>query len=168
MAIIDKIADTVTSLLPRRKERTEVPPVGAEVMALRDDLDRWLQRFFDEPWGLPGAGDGRWMPAADVQETDNELIVSVEVPGLDREHLDISLTPEALVIRGEKQEASEDRGRNGYMLERRYGSFVRTVPLPPGIDLDRADARVKRGVLTVRFPRVAGAGGSRRIPVRTS
>ena len=167
MAIIDKIADKVTALIPGRRERPETPPVGAEVLALRDNLDRWLQRFFEEPWGLPAAGDPQWMPAADVHETDRELVVTAEVPGLDRHDLDLSITPEALVIRGEKREDRDDAEQDFYVLERRYGGFVRVVPLPPGVDIAKAEARVHHGVLTVRFPKSARNGGPRRIPIRT-
>ena len=94
-----------------------------------------------------------------MRETDDELIVSVEVPGFDRDDLDLTLTPEGLAIRGERQAEADD--------EYVYRNFVLTVPLPPGFDLDHAEARVKRGVLTVRFPKTVAATGTRRIPVRT-
>lgn len=61
----------------------------------------------------------------------------------------------------------EDKRKEYHLVESRYGSFVRTVPLPPGLDLDRAQARVKRGVLTVRFPKAAAGPGTRRIPIKT-
>ena len=72
------------------------------------------------------------------------------------------------VIRGEKREEKEDARGDFYVSERRYGSFARTVPLPDGIDIDRANARVERGVLTVRCPKLETRKDSRRrIPVRT-
>jgi HSP20 family protein len=72
-----------------------------------------------------------------------------------------------LTIRGEKREEAESR-RNGYeVVERRYGSFVRTLPLPPGLDLDRAEARVRRGVLTVKIPKTAAFSTMRRVPIET-
>ena len=166
MAIIDKIAHT---LLPRRREEADAPPVGAEVMALRDNLDRWLERFFEEPWGLATADSEQWMPVADVRETDKELVITMEVPGLDRQDLDLSIMPDALAVRGEKREEAEDQQKGVRIVERRYGNFLRRVPLPPGLDLDHAEARVARGVLTVRFPKIAAtAVAGRRIPVRTS
>lgn len=169
MGVIDKVTETVSSLLPSRRDREEsrheLPPVGSEVLALRDNLDRWLERFFEEPWGLRGIGDFEVLPSTNVHETDKEIIVSAEVPGMDRENLELTISGGNLVIRGEKVEEKEDERRDVRMSERRYGSFVRTVPLPEHIDLERAEARVNRGVLTVRFPKLGDYREARRIPI---
>ena len=160
MGIIDKVA----SVLPWRERRD---PVRDDVLALRRDVDRWLEPFFEETRHLvPEMTDFAWMPSAGVQETDQELIVTAEVPGLDRDDLDLSITPQGLTIRGDKREEAETRRKDYQFVERRYGSFVRSVPLPPGLDLDRADARVKRGVLTVTIPKAATFAGMRRIPIK--
>jgi HSP20 family protein len=100
-----------------------------------------------------------------VQETDDELIVTIEVPGLDGDDLEVRLTPRGLTIRGEKREEKEAKRKGYELVERRYGSFVRSVPLPPGLDLDGAEARVTRGVLTVTIPKAAAFAGMRRIPI---
>jgi HSP20 family protein len=163
MGIIDK----VTALLPWRGERREPSAGRAEVVALRDDLDRWLERLFGNPQGVPAISELTLTPAVNVHETDDELVVTAEVPGLDREDLDLAITPGGLTIRGEKRAEREDKRKDHHLVEYRYGSFVRTVPLPPGLDLDRAEARVKRGVLTVTFPKAAARPGTRRIPVKT-
>jgi len=163
MGIIDK----VTALLPARGGQSDRAGAAFDALALRDDLDRWVQRFFDEPWGLdvarfPG------MPVPEVRETDKELIVQLEVPGLDREDLDLEIAPNGLTIRGERREEKRDRRNDALVSEVRYGRFVETVPLPPGVDLERAEARVERGVLTVKFPKTESRPGTRRIPVTTS
>jgi len=152
MGIIDK----VSSILPWRRERHDTR--RADVLTLRDDLDRWFDRFMSEAWNPQGIAE-RWMPGADVQETNDEVMVTVDVPGLDPDELHLSTSGRQLIVRGER---AEERGG-----ERRYESFVRTVLLPPGLDLDNADARVRNGVLTVRFPKTDARDGSRRIPVRT-
>ena len=152
------ILDKVSGLLPFRREQRERAPGRAEALALRDDLDRWLARLTEDPWNLAASGP-RWTPAVDVQETADELVVTAEVPGMDQDDLALSITPDGFTIRGEKHEE-----RDG---EVRHMSFVRTVSLPPGLDVDRAEARVSRGVLTVKFPKVDTRPGSRRIPVRT-
>jgi HSP20 family protein len=162
MGIIDK----VTSLLPWRGGRQE-PPHRADALALRDDLDRWFERVMGAPWGAAALGALGETPSVDVRETDNELIVTAEVPGLDRDDIELTITPEGLTIRGEKREESEDRRKDGVVAQSRYERFVRSVPLPPGLDVDRAEARVKNGVLTVRFPKVDARPGSRRIPIET-
>jgi HSP20 family protein len=163
MGIIDK----VTALLPWRGERQKSPPPRAEVVALRDDLDRWLQRVLEEAWGFPTIAESRWTPSANVHETNDELVVTAEVPGLDRDDLDLTITPDGLTIRGEKREEREEKRKDYHLVERQYGNFVRTVPLPPGLDLDRAEARVKNGVLTVRFAKTGARPGTRRISVKT-
>jgi HSP20 family protein len=160
MGIIDKVA----AVLPWRSERHE--SARADVLALRRDFDRWLEPFFEDTRRLfPEIADFAWTPSADLRETDRELIVTVEVPGLDRDDLDLSITPQGLTIRGEKREETEARRKDYQVVERRYGSFVRTVPLPPGLDLDRAEARVARGVLTVRIPKAGASSTVRRIPI---
>jgi HSP20 family protein len=77
------------------------------------------------------------------------------------------ITPDGLTVRWEKREEREDRGRDRHVVDRRYGTFGRTVPLPPGLGVDRAEARVRNGVLTVRFPKASVRDGRRRIPIRT-
>jgi HSP20 family protein len=156
MGIIDKVA----AVLPWRGERHQ--PQRADVLTRRDDFERWLEPFFDD---TPVMSDFPWTPSTDVQETDDELIVTIEVPGLDGDDLEVRLTPRGLTIRGEKREEKEAKRKGYELVERRYGSFVRSVPLPPGLDLDGAEARVIRGVLTVTIPKAAAFAGMRRIPI---
>jgi len=161
------IMDKVGTLLPWRKQHDDEAPSRGDALALRGDVDRWLARFLDEapaPWSRAGE---RWGPSVDLRETDDEVVATVEVPGLDPDDIELSLTPGGLTIRGEKHEEREDRRGDVYVAERRYGSFVRTVPLPPGVDVDRATARVDRGVLTVRFPRSSKRSGTRNVPIQT-
>jgi HSP20 family protein len=158
------IMDKITALLPRRGERPEPRPAQTDVMALRDGFDRWLQRFLESPWEDRAPGEP---PSVELHETADAVAVTAEVPGLDRDDVSLMLTPQGLVIRGENREKREDKRKDYYLVESRYGSFVRTVPLPPGLDLDHAEADVRNGVLTVRFPKAAGRSGTRRIPIVT-
>lgn len=162
MGIIDK----VSALLPWRGERREPPRERTDSLALRDDLDRWLQRLGNDPWGFPALPELGWAPSANVHETDDEFVVTVEVPGLTRDDIELMITADGLTIRGEKREEKQDKRKDAYVSEFRYGRFVRTLRLPPGLDLDHAEARVGNGVLTVRFPKVARAGG-RRVAIGT-
>ena len=75
------ILDKVSSLLPWRRERSEPPPAHAQAFALREDLDHWLQGLLGEPRVFPAIPDLAWMPSADVRETDDEVVVTAEVPG---------------------------------------------------------------------------------------
>jgi HSP20 family protein len=187
MGLIDKVSE----LLPWRSERHEPPPPPPRggVLSLCDNLDHWLGRLLDEARGFP-FGEAGWTPSADVHETEDELVVAVEVPGLDPADLDLMITPSGLIIRGDKHEVREerpadvrvtpeglitrsdsrgqpaDRRRDVHVAECHYGAFVRTVPLPAGIDLDRAEARVVNGVLTVHIPKTTTRAGTRRIPIQ--
>lgn len=171
MGVLDKVSETLSSLLPARRERHdrqhELPPVGAEVLALRDNLDRWLQRFFEEPWGLAGVGDFQMVPSISVDETDREFVVTAEVPGLDKADIELTVHRNTLIMRGEKQEEKEDIRGPGRVSERQYGRFVRTIPLPDDVDVERVEAHVRRGVLTVRFPKTGRRAEGRRVPVNT-
>lgn len=149
------ILDKVTSLLPRHREERRAP-ARPDAVALRDDMDRWLSRLIEGPWSALGA--------TDVRETDDELVVSANVPGLDRDDIQIELTPEALLIRGERRDARDD----GVVSERTERRFAWVVPLSPDIDPDGAAASVKNGVLTVRLPKRARGAGARHIPIKAA
>ena len=161
------IMDKITGLLPWRGERRQPSAARTDGLALRDDLDRWLRGLIEDPWGFPAAAERGLLPSAEIEETDDEVVVTVEVPGLDRDDLDLTITSGGLTIRGEKAEQKEDRRRGLHVVERRYGSFFRTVPLPPGLDVDRARASVTNGLLTVKFPKAGERSGVRRIPIKT-
>jgi HSP20 family protein len=149
MGIIEK----VTALLPARSEQQDRRAPHTRALALKDDFDRWLQRFFEEPWGhgidYPGVA------LAEVRETDREFVVRVEVPGFDPSDLDLSLRGGSLVITANRREDGQEQ------------TMVQTVSLPPDVDPDQADARMDRGVLTVKFPRAQSSARTRRIPVST-
>jgi len=115
---------------------------------------------------LPGFTSFASTPRIDMHETDEEVVVTVEVPGVNRDDLDLTISSEGLVIRGETREEREDQRRDYRLVQSRYGSFVRTVPLPPGLDQDHPKARLKDGVLTVRFPKVDTGPGMRRVPIK--
>jgi HSP20 family protein len=88
-------------------------------------------------------------PRIDVHETENELRVSVELPGLSEKDIDVSLSRELLTISGEKKQESEQNVKGWYCIERSYGNFSRSIPLPCEIDQESCNASFKNGVLTV-------------------
>lgn len=107
----------------------------------------------------------RWgLMAAEVKETDDEVIVRLEAPGLEPDDFDISVVDDILVVRGEKGlEREEKRGRY-HVMERAYGSFERAIQLPAVVDDSRARARYRRGVLKITLPK-ARSSQTRRIDV---
>jgi len=145
---------------------------GQEVATRRDDDDPMqalqldINRVFDNFWRsfelpMPGTGNGGagtgLVPQVDLRETDKEIEVIAELPGMDEADVDVSVAPGMLTIRGEKKSEHEREG-DGYLLrERSFGRLERVVPLPEGVDLDSAEATFKNGVLTVRIAKTAEA-----------
>jgi HSP20 family protein len=107
------------------------------------DEKRWPDGF--PQWGLM---------AGEIEETDKEVLVRLEVPGMGREDCTITIEGNLLCLTGKKQSEREELGSTYHMKERAYGSFQRTIPLPRYSNLEQAQASCKNGVLTVRMPKV--------------
>jgi len=120
-----------------------------------DDLfDNFFRSFDMQPFeGRIGA----FSPKVDVTENEKEFRISAELPGMDDKDIDVSLQNDMLTIRGEKKEEKEDKGKDYYRMERSYGSFSRTIPLPVEVETDKVDAKFKKGVLTITLPKTAKA-----------
>jgi len=141
---------------------------GSEVARRDDDdpvfsLQRDVNRIFDDFWSRfdqPFGPSARWNatgPRTDIAETEKTLEVSVELPGIGPNEIDVSLTDGALTIKGEKKSARENTKGDLRLSERFYGSFYRSIPLPAGVDTGKADAEFKNGVLTVTLPKTQEA-----------
>ncbi|KAL1915465.1 uncharacterized protein VTP21DRAFT_6589 [Calcarisporiella thermophila] len=103
-------------------------------------------------------------PRMDVNETDREVCVSVELPGVRKEDLKLDLQDRVMTVSGEHSENKEYEKANHHVSERRYGRFHRSVVLPPHLKTDGATAKYENGVLTVRVPK-GDDPGTRRIPI---
>jgi len=138
------------SLIPW-KRREMVHPL----VSFRDQMNRLFEDFWGREWGLEPlfGGERPWSPALDVAETGDMVVVKAEVPGIDPKEIEVSATGDALTIKGEKRQAKEDKSETYHRVERTYGAFERTVPLPQGLDLDKVAASFKDGVLTITFPK---------------
>lgn len=162
-------------LIPWGRRPSEVARGGEDnpVLSLQRDMNRVFDEFwrrFDEPFGSRNGGiPGFAMPKADVAETDDSIEVSVDMPGLEEKDVDVSVSGDVLTIRGERKDEREENKKGYYLSERSYGSFYRTVPLPPGVDRDNAKASFKNGVLTVRLPKTEEARSQvKRIEVKAA
>ncbi|MEW6426759.1 MAG: Hsp20/alpha crystallin family protein [Thermodesulfobacteriota bacterium] len=107
--------------------------------------------------GWEGESAFAWSPKVDLSETDKEITVKAELPGLKREDIDISLDERSLVIKGEKKSESEETGRHFHRVERTYGCFYRALPLPATVEQDKIEATYKDGILTVVLPKTEEA-----------
>ena len=125
-----------------------------EMLSLREAMDRLFEESFVRPtgrWPLPRATG--LTVAADLHETDDDIVVTVDLPGLKPEDVDISVTENTLTMMGEFRSEEEGERGNVHFQERRYGSFQRSVALPAPIDADASEAAFEDGVLTVTLPK---------------
>jgi len=136
---------------------------------LHNNIDRLFDDFF-RGFDLAPFGEsfGTFSPSIDVRETDHNYQVTAELPGMDENDIEVTLDNNILTVSGQKKQETEDKGQNYYRLERSYGSFRRSISLPPGIESDNIDANFKKGILTITLPKTAAAQEHvKRIPVKT-
>jgi HSP20 family protein len=92
-------------------------------------------------------------PAIDIVEKEKAFEITAELPGLDAKNIDLQLSDNVLTIKGEKQEEKEEKTKDRYVTERRYGSFRRSLEVPGSVDVDKIEANFKNGLLTVSMPK---------------
>lgn len=123
-----------------------------EFERVRREMDRLWDSFLEG--GLRKRGEeGEWLPSLDVAETKNELVVKAEVPGMDPKDIDISLSDGVLTIKGEKRQEKEEKEADYHVVERSYGSFMRSVQLPKEVQSDKISASYKNGILRITLPK---------------
>lgn len=167
---------TISDLIPwKRKDQGLEGQRQAEnqLLDLQSQIDRLFEDFYRRPFGLrPFLNDfnglGDFSPRMDIDESEQEITVSVELPGIKPEDVEISLEDNTLTISGEKQAEEEQEGKRYYRVERSYGSFSRRIPLPTEVEEEKIDASLKDGLLKVTLPKSKEAQQkSKRIPIKT-
>jgi HSP20 family protein len=122
-----------------------------DIRLFDDRFDRIIERAFGRDRQAP------WMPAMDVYETDEKVVVTVELPGIKAEDVEVSVEDATLTVSGTREFTSEVTEESYHRIERRYGSFSRAVSLPPQVDTGKVEARFEDGVLAVEVPKVEKA-----------
>lgn len=149
------------------KKRDESLGFGREDRPF-DLLHREINDLFDA-YGHGFGLRGRWpaaSPRFEVSETDDEIRVKAELPGMDEKDVEVTLDENILTIRGERKEQREEKKRNYQVSEMSYGSFQRSFPLEAAVDREKATATFKHGVLTLTLPKTGQAKVERkRIPI---
>ena len=128
---------------------TTCAPRKNSMAGLHDQMNRLFSGF----WSGDVAGSGSWSPALDIVELPEEVLVRVEVPGIDPENVEISVNGDVLEIRGEREREETSEDAKWYRYERRAGSFRRALQLPVAIDAERIEAEASNGLLTIRLPK---------------
>ena len=114
------------------------------------DIQTQMNRLFDN------LTERLWTPPVDMYETKNEVVVAVELPGLNENEIRLSITGDLLTIQGERQWSDEAREAGHYRQERRFGKFERTLSLPISVETGQIKATYRDGVLTVKLPKTEG------------
>lgn len=156
-------------LIPWRSRQQASP-----LSNLQTEMNRMFEQFLHQPFGQPfgypaerGNGHGvTIVPALDVEEDDKYVTVTAELPGIDREDVHIAVQDDMLEIRGHKTQERKQDGDNFRMVERSYGSFARRIALPAEVDSNKAEAKLERGVLTLRLPKSGPKPGMKEIEVQ--
>lgn len=119
-------------------------------------LRREIDRLFEDTFGR-GADTSSWSPAVDVRESEKELALEVELPGIKPDDVEITAENGILTVRGEKHNERKEGDENSryHLVERTYGSFMRSFQLPPGLDESKIEADYNDGILSVHIPKTA-------------
>lgn len=157
------------ALIPWRnkeKENDGGRSEGFGLATLRNEMDKLFESFMSDPWGaLDWPFGNRPWPTVDVAETENEVAVRAEIPGVDSKDLNIALNGNQLVLSGEKKQSEERKGKDFYQSESRYGNFRRTITMPATVDPNKVEADYSNGVVTIRLTKVQ-ASPPKRIEVK--
>ncbi len=142
--------------LIRWKPTRDLVSFPSDMVSLQREMNRVFDSFFNGA-DEPGLLTGTWVPAVDVAEGEDSYTVKVELPGVNRDDVKITLESNILTIRGEKKAENEVKEKNYHRTERSYGSFQRSFTLPTIVRNDKIDAVYKDGILTVTLPKAEEA-----------
>jgi HSP20 family protein len=179
------MAEAATKL-PIKTEAKETAPASQTRQwhpfdGLRQEIDRLFDDFGAGFWRTPSRRslfdvEPFWRreltfgttPAVDVVEKDKVYEITAELPGMDEKNVEVQFSDGVLTIKGEKHEEKEEKKKDYFMSERRYGSFRRSFEVPDGVDVEKIEANFKNGVLRVTLPKSPEAQKKEvKIPVTT-
>lgn len=124
---------------------------------MREEMNRMFEDFFGGRPGLAPRKEGARIPAIDVSQTETEVVLKAELPGVEKKDLDVQVLPDSISIKGESKQEEEVKDENFYRRERSYAAFAGTIPLPVEVKAEEAKAKHQDGLLTVTIPKVETA-----------
>ena len=128
---------------------------GRDLDTLQGDVNRLFDTFFGHGDAAQSSAARRWVPAMDLVETDDQLVLRADLPGIDRGDINIEVKDNVLTVSGERKAEHERKGEGYHRIERSFGRFSRSLGLPRGMDADGVTASFEAGVLEVRLPKPA-------------
>jgi HSP20 family protein len=124
------------------------------MIEFKKEVDDLFSKFFGSEGWLPRSYFSRgFNPALDISETDEDIIVKVELPGVDPKGIEVNLAGTTLTVKGEKKEEREENTESMHRIERSYGSFLRSITLPCEVNEEKTEATFKEGVLNLKLPK---------------
>jgi HSP20 family protein len=140
--------------LIRWNPNRELGSFPSDILSMQREINRMFDTFFrgglsDETALAPSA----WSPAVDIAEHDNEYVVKMEIPGVDKGDVKITMRDGVLTVSGEKKSEKESKGSSYHRVERSYGTFERSFSLPSSVKADNIDAVFKDGILSITLPK---------------
>jgi len=126
---------------------------GRDIDSLQGDVNRLFDSFFGRRDSGQANALRRWVPAMDLAETEDQLVLRADLPGMERDDIDIEVKDNVLTISGERKAEHEKKGEGFHRIERSFGRFSRSLGLPRGIDAKSVTANFENGVLEVRMPK---------------
>lgn len=120
--------------------------------SLRDEMDKMFEDFFEKV-RFPSTREHSWTPSLDVYETKKEVIIIVDIPGIDPKEVAVSITEGSLTIKGERKKDPDLKDEELYRAEREFGAFQRMIQLPSEVAADKAKASYTNGVLKITIPK---------------
>jgi HSP20 family protein len=124
-----------------------------DLLTTRREFDRLFREAFSPLFGETELSTRSWAPAVDIYETDNDIVLKVELPGIDAKDVEVRVEDNTLYLKGERKQEKEVKEQNYHRVERSYGSFARSFSLPNSIDANKVKAEYKDGLLTLAMPK---------------
>ncbi len=124
-----------------------------EILSIREELDRLFNALTTSGRTTREGRETLWLPAVDVEETDDAVIIRAEVPGMEKDDIKVTITDDTVILSGERREEREEKERNYHHREIYYGKFYRAVRIPVDVDREKARASYKQGILEIVLPK---------------
>ena len=124
-----------------------------DLVATQDRFNRLFNEAFSKAFDQGETGMRSWTPAVDIYESEHDLVLKAELPGVDPKDVDVRVEDGSLFLKGERKFEKEVKEEAYHRVERSYGSFTRTFTLPSSVDAEKVSAEYKDGVLTLRMPK---------------
>jgi HSP20 family protein len=159
--------DTEEDVLPVHQEETELVPQSSELDEVMEEQDAEVEQDFSDEEGVAGAEEQEGQLTVDVFQDDESIILQSTVAGVSPDDLDVSITNDMVTVRGERRRQYDIDAEDYFYQECYWGTFSRSVILPVEIDADRAEAKIKNGILTIRIPK-ANAAVTRKLKVKAT